>query len=133
MSEDTKKTILLVEDDEETSESLRELLEEHGYRVLQGRNGQEAQEKLRGSVRPDCILLDLWMPGKDGWTFASELKDGGLGDVPVVVITAPEPPWGYPGPPARGMGKPLDSERLLRLVGTLSRHERVNSGDARKS
>ncbi|HXU83460.1 MAG TPA: response regulator [Polyangia bacterium] len=133
MSEDTKKTILLVEDDEETSESLRELLEEHGYRVLQGRNGQDAQEKLRGSARPDCILLDLWMPGKDGWTFASELKEGGLGDIPLVVITAAEPHWGYPAPPARVMRKPLDSERLLRLVGTLARNERVHSGDARKS
>lgn len=132
MPEDTMKTILLVEDDEETSESLRELLEEHGYRVLQGRNGQDAQEKLRGSARPDCILLDLWMPGKDGWTFASELKEGGLGDVPVVVITAAEPHWGYPTPATRVMRKPLDSERLLRLVGTLARHERVHSGDARK-
>jgi CheY-like chemotaxis protein len=133
MPEDAQKTILLVEDDEETSESLRELLEEHGYRVLQGRNGHEAQEKLRGSGRPDCILLDLWMPGKDGWTFASELKEGGLGDIPIVVITAAEPHWGYPAPPARVMRKPLDSERLLRLVGSLAGGDRLHSGDVRRS
>ena len=133
MPEDIKKTILLVEDDEETSESLRELLEEHGYRVVQGRNGQDAQEKMRVAGRPDCILLDLWMPGKDGWTFASELKEGGFGDVPLVVITAAEPHWGYPTPPARVMRKPLDKERLLRLVGTLSGSERVDSGDVRGS
>ena len=121
-NEDSKKTILLVEDDEETSESLRELLEEHGYRVLQGRNGREAQDQLRGNVRPDCILLDLWMPGKDGWTFASELKESGLGDIPLVVITAAEPHWGYPAPPAQVMRKPLDKDRLLRLVSSLARN-----------
>jgi CheY-like chemotaxis protein len=133
MRDDAKKTILLVEDDEETSESIRELLEEHGYRVVQGKNGQDAQEKLQGGGRPDCILLDLWMPGKDGWTFASELKDGGLGDVPVVVITAAEPHWGYPTPPARVMRKPLDKDRLLRLIGSLAGSERVHSEDARRS
>ena len=117
---DRKKTILVVEDDEETSDALRELLEEHGYRVLQGRNGQEAQERLRGAARPDCILLDLWMPGKDGWTFASELKEGGLGDIPLVVITAAEPHWGYPAPPGQVMRKPLDTDRLLKLVRSLS-------------
>jgi len=132
MPEDAKKTILLVEDDEETSESLRELLEEHGYRVVQGKNGQDAQEKLRGSARPDCILLDLWMPGKDGWTFASELKDGGLADVPIVVITAAEPHWGYPTPPGRVLRKPLDKDRLLRLVGSLASSERVHSEDVRR-
>jgi CheY-like chemotaxis protein len=115
-----KKTILLVEDDDETSDALKELLEEHGYRVVHGRNGHEAQQQLRTSPRPDCILLDLWMPGKDGWTFASELKDGGLGDIPVVVITAAEPYWGYPTPPAQVMRKPLDKDRLLRLVGSLA-------------
>lgn len=119
---ESKKTILLVEDDEETRESLRELLEEHGYLVLHGKNGQEAQERLRESPRPDCILLDLWMPGKDGWTFASELKEGGLGDVPVVVITAAEPHWGYPAPPAQVMRKPLDKDRLLRLVNSLAKN-----------
>jgi CheY-like chemotaxis protein len=120
MEEDTKKTILIVEDDEETSDAIRELLEEHGYRVVHGKNGQDAQVRLRESPRPDCILLDLWMPGKDGWTFASELKEGGLGDVPVVVITAAEPHWGYPAPPAQVMRKPLDKDRLLRLVRSLS-------------
>jgi CheY-like chemotaxis protein len=133
MTQDTKKTILLVEDDEETSEALRELLEEHGYRVVQGKNGKDAQEKLRGSLRPDCILLDLWMPGKDGWTFAAELKESGLGDIPLVVITAAEPHWGYPAPPARVMRKPLDSERLLRLVGSLAGSDRLHSGDVRRS
>jgi CheY-like chemotaxis protein len=120
MPEERKKTILLVEDDEETREALRELLEDHGYRVLQGKNGQEAQERMRGMARPDCILLDLWMPGKDGWTFASELRAGGMGDIPLVVITAAEPHWGYPAPPARVMRKPLDPDRLLKLVRSLS-------------
>jgi CheY-like chemotaxis protein len=133
MTEDLKKTILLVEDDEDTSESLRELLEEHGYHVVQGRDGRDAQEKLRASVRPDCILLDLWMPGKDGWTFAAELKEGGLGDIPVVVITAAEPHWGYPTPPARVVRKPFDKERLLRLVGALAGGDRIHSKDVRRS
>ena len=119
---DEQKTILVVEDDDETNQSLRELLEEHGYRVLSGRNGDEAHEQLRDNPRPDCILLDLWMPNKDGWTFASELKESELADVPLVVITAAEPHWGYPAPPAQVMRKPLDKDRLLRLVGSLARN-----------
>jgi CheY-like chemotaxis protein len=133
MTEENRKTILLVDDDQETSDALRELLEEHGYRVIQGRNGQDAQDKMRSSIRPDCILLDLWMPGKDGWTFAAELAQGGLGDIPLVVITAAEPHWGYPTPPARVMRKPLDNDRLLRLVGTLADSDRLDSVDARRS
>jgi CheY-like chemotaxis protein len=116
---EVRKTVLVVEDDDETSASLCELLEEHGYRVLSGRNGREARERLQDQ-RPDCILLDLWMPVQDGWTFAEELKAGGFGDVPLVVITAAEPYWGYPTPPARVMRKPLDKDRLLRLVGQLA-------------
>jgi CheY-like chemotaxis protein len=115
-----QKTILVVDDDDETRQSLRELLEENGYRVLTGMNGREAQQRLRDSPRPDCILLDLWMPDKDGWTFASELKDIGLDDIPVIVITAAEPHWGYPTPPAQVMRKPFDNDRLLRLVGSLA-------------
>jgi CheY-like chemotaxis protein len=115
-----QKTILVVDDDDETRQSLRELLEENGYRVLTGMNGRDAQERLRDSPRPDCILLDLWMPGKDGWTFASELKDIGLDDIPIIVITAAEPHWGYPTPPAQVMRKPFDNDRLLRLVGSLA-------------
>lgn len=107
-------TVLVVDDDEDTRVSIAELLEDHGYRVVAARHGREAAEFLRDGPRPDCMVLDLWMPEMDGWTLAAEMKRGRLPQVPTVVVTAAEPHWGYPGPVV--VRKPLDALRLLTLI-----------------
>lgn len=114
------RTVLLVEDDEDTRVSLAELLEEHGYRVAGARNGLEAQDYLRANPRPNCIVLDLWMPLMDGWTFAAEVADPLRPPVPLMVITAAESHWGYPTNPRHVLRKPLDSGKFLGMVDALA-------------
>jgi CheY-like chemotaxis protein len=112
-------TVLVIEDDADTQASVVELLEDHGYRVARASNGEEAERILRGGERPDCIVLDLWMPVMNGWTFASRLRQLGGAATPVVVVTAAEPYWGYPVPPTHVMRKPLRSEPFLALISKL--------------
>jgi CheY-like chemotaxis protein len=112
-------TILIAEDDDDTRQSLVELLEEHGYRVIAARHGREAQEYLRQGQGAECMLMDLWMPEMDGWTLAAEMQEGRLPSVPTIVMTAAEPHWGYPCPTV--VRKPFDSHHLLGLVREMSR------------
>jgi two-component system NtrC family sensor kinase len=80
--------ILLAEDDDDISESVKVVLEDAGYTVERCRNGKEALERLRQDPA-DLIVLDLMMPVMDGWEFrAQQRADRAIADVPVVVITA---------------------------------------------
>jgi CheY-like chemotaxis protein len=83
--------ILVVDDDPDIRESLREVLEDEGYSVSCVGNGREALDYLKtaASPRPCVILLDLMMPVMDGWQFRREQKqDPAIADIPLVVITA---------------------------------------------
>jgi CheY-like chemotaxis protein len=114
------RTVLLVEDDEDTRLSLAELLAEHGYSVAPACNGLEAQRYLQVNPRPNCIVLDLWMPVMDGWTFASSVAGDLRPPVPMMVITAAESHWGYPIHPRYVLRKPLDSAKFLGMVDALA-------------
>src|SRR5690242_16152953 len=90
------RTVLLVDDDDDTRATLEELLHDNGYLVASARNGREAQNYLWTQPRPSCMVLDLWMPVMDGWALAAEIRNGRLPGVPMMVITAAESYWGYP-------------------------------------
>jgi CheY-like chemotaxis protein len=80
--------VMVVEDDFAIRETLRELLEEEGYKVVEASNGAEALSRLRART-PRLILLDLMMPVMDGWEFRHELEeDPRLASIPVIVISA---------------------------------------------
>jgi DNA-binding NtrC family response regulator len=108
------REVLVVEDDDDTRDSIVELLQEHGYRVTAAANGREAQSYLRENTPPACMVLDLWMPEMNGWSLALEIQEGGLPQVPIIVVSAAEPHWGYPS--RLVLRKPLDSGKLLALV-----------------
>ncbi len=85
----TKHEVMIVEDDFEIREILRELLEEAGYRVMWAANGMEALARLRIGRAPRVILLDLMMPVMDGLEFrTAQRRDPALAAIPVVVISA---------------------------------------------
>jgi CheY-like chemotaxis protein len=80
--------ILIVDDDRAVLDAVTELLQNEGYNVATARDGRAALEHLRGGLRPCVILLDLMMPGMDGWDFRQEqLRQDDLKDIPVVIIT----------------------------------------------
>jgi CheY-like chemotaxis protein len=86
-----KKTILIVEDDIDIRDSLRELLEIEGYSVISAANGQEGLDCLarQSAAKIDLILLDLMMPIKDGLTFRAEQQEHPTwSNIPVVVMSA---------------------------------------------
>lgn len=84
------RTVMVVDDDADISDAIASALEDSGYSVITAANGQEALHKLRNAVpQPDLILLDLMMPGMDGWQFrAAQTVDPALSHVPVVLLSA---------------------------------------------
>ena len=85
------KTILVIEDDEGISETLKEIFQLEGYTVETAFNGQEALEMLKIIERPCLILLDMFMPVMNGWQFLEELKltnGEGLTSIPIVITSA---------------------------------------------
>jgi CheY-like chemotaxis protein len=84
------RTVLVVDDDEDIRESLREVLEAERYAVRTAADGQDALAVLASAPqRPSLILLDLMMPGMNGWEFLKVLKaDAGFAAIPVVVLSA---------------------------------------------
>ena len=80
--------ILVVDDDTETRYLLAAILETEGYVALLAASGTEAFDIL-GRVRPEAILLDLLMPGMDGFELLNRIKeDRSLRNLPVLVLTA---------------------------------------------
>src|SRR5690606_2691629 len=67
-------TILVVDDDPSAVEIVRTYLEARGYRVATASDGREALAKLE-EVRPALVLLDVMMPGMDGWEVARIIKN----------------------------------------------------------
>lgn len=80
--------ILVVDDDPNSLDIVRTYLEARGYQVATAMDGQEALSKLE-EVRPQLILLDVMMPGMDGWEVARVVKNHPeFGRVRIVMLTA---------------------------------------------
>ena len=84
---DTKR-VLLVEDNLDNRTIYSTILRHEGFEVLTAVSGEEALEKA-GAGSPDVILLDISIPGVDGWTVATRLKEGeGTRHIPIIAVTA---------------------------------------------
>lgn len=82
--------ILIVDDEKETVELLRLLLDKDHHDVLTALCGQEALDSLNRQI-PHLILLDVTMPKMDGYTFMSHLQsEDATRDIPVMVLTGRE-------------------------------------------
>ena len=107
--------ILVVDDDAAVREGVRALLEGEGYAVATAADGAEAIEKLRAS-RVSLVLLDLAMPGVDGWQFlARRESETGFPRTPVVLLSGMQFIRDAPGV-ADFIRKPIDSDLLLDCV-----------------
>jgi CheY-like chemotaxis protein len=110
-----RSTVLIVEDEKDSRDTLRDLLELEGYEVQTAGNGREAMDVLNASGDRICImLLDLFMPVMDGWQVIDQLRaDGRLGHPQVVIITSAShrAPAGIPV-----LEKPLDLDKVMTAV-----------------
>ena len=78
--------ILVVDDEPDIRELVREILEDEGYRVTVAENGERARNAFIKNT-PDLVLLDIWMPDVDGITLLREWSAGGVPECPVVVMS----------------------------------------------
>lgn len=117
----SKKRVLVVEDNMDSYELMRFVLERNGYETFLAVNGLDGVSAAQKQV-PDLIIMDLSMPIMDGWTATSLIKkDELISNIPVIAVTA----YAMPGDRIRALNvgcdeyvtKPMD---LLDLVETVN-------------
>jgi len=87
MTTEPGSLILVVDDYQDAREMYAEYLQYSGFRVAEARNGNEAVAQAR-SLKPDLILMDLSLPGMDGWEATRVLKaDEETRHIPIVALT----------------------------------------------
>lgn len=88
MSPESKKIVLLVEDNEDNLVVYRTILEHVGYIVVEARDGEEGVSRAH-SENPDIILMDISIPKIDGWEATIRLKgDDATSSIPIIALTA---------------------------------------------
>ena len=115
----TDHAILIIEDDDDSREAMGAFLELHGYTVVLASDGAKGLAFLRAGARPCLILLDLVMPGKNGFQFRVEqVLDPDLAAIPVIVYSGDPDAFGNSamlGTVAQ-LCKPIDVDKLLEVV-----------------
>jgi signal transduction histidine kinase len=109
--------VLVIDDDPATCDLLTRLLTGEGFLVETAANGEEGHQKAR-EIRPDIIILDVMMPGVEGWDVLAALKvDPDLADVPVIMLTVVEnKDRGLRLGAANYLTKPIDQERVIEVL-----------------
>jgi len=114
------RSLLIIDDDRDIAETVRLALERHGWQVETAIDGNDGLERLRAGLRPQVVLLDLMMPGLNGWQFCQALKaDPELRLIRVVLVSGA----GDVAETARRVGavahlrKPFELSELLIVVG----------------
>src|SRR5689334_20087890 len=126
MSTTGRDAVLVIDDHDVMLDALVALLTTHGYEAVGTNSASTALGLVRdGAIRPRLILLDLNMPGMDGWKFRAEmLCDPNLATIPVIVVSAAGRlavrAAAEAMHAAAGLVKPIDADELLRLVATVT-------------
>jgi DNA-binding response OmpR family regulator len=126
--------ILVVDDDPDVRDLVRELLERAGHSVRTAAEGREAL-RLLYEVRPQLIVLDVAMPGLDGWATLQRVRD--ITDVPVLMLTARdgelEKVRGLKSGADDYVTKPFGRQELLARVEALLRRSGGSSAPQREA
>lgn len=119
-NDQAKKHILVVDDDPDILTLERKILEREGYLVSFANDGKEAMERLKNK-RFDLVLLDIMMPGIDGFEVSRAIqRDSGEKAMPIVFVTARDDSEsmreGFRSGGTVFLSKPFTSNQLIRLV-----------------
>jgi twitching motility two-component system response regulator PilH len=117
------RTILIVEDSQVDRARLEKLLSSNGFQVATAENGEQALASVKRS-KPDAILMDVNMPGMDGFAATRALRgDAETKDIPVVLVTAKDQKadkaWGQMLGARGYVTKPFTDEQILSQVRAL--------------
>ena len=116
----TKRRVLIVEDNQDAGEMYRILIELYGHEALLAENGPRGLEILK-SARPDIALVDIGLPGFDGYEVAAQVRsDPGCRHVRLVAMTG----YGQPEDRRRALAsgfdahlvKPVRADELARIL-----------------
>jgi CheY-like chemotaxis protein len=123
-SNETRATVLVVEDFEDNRFMMRRLLEMSGYRVVEAVNGNQAVEEA-SSQHPDIILMDLSLPQLDGLAATRRIRaQDELQKVPIVAVSAHDSADFHAEALAAGCNeyvtKPIDFDQLVQLLDRLT-------------
>lgn len=115
-----ERTVLIIEDEKLIIVSTQMVLEAAGFRVESATNGELGISKAK-ELRPDLVLLDIMMPGIDGWETLTRLKrDTDTASIPVIIFTAREHTRGHQKSTEMGAAdyfrKPFEPDELIELV-----------------
>lgn len=132
-SEDTQlPTILIAEDSDDLRSMLRQLLEANGYRVLEAADGREAVG-VAMTERPELILMDLGLPGTDGLSAVTEIREHvSVAEMKILIVSAYDRLEYRTEAISAGCSgyvtKPVDPAALLRTIDILLRRGEANEG-----
>ncbi len=111
---DAELTILVIDDDALAHDLVKRKLAGEDYHIISALNGEQGIARAK-ELKPDLILLDILMPGKDGWTVLAELRDDEqLADIPIIVISMLDDDQSATALGAKAyMTKPVDRDKLV--------------------
>ena len=116
VEDDGECRVLVIEDDEHQLSTLTELLTLEGFAVVTATDGEAAWQRLLAGPVPDVIVLDLVLPGMDGWDFrAQQKRDPRFAAIPVVALSG----VGRLIDAAHSLKKPLRAQELMGLLAEL--------------
>ena len=122
--------VLAIDDDPAMTELLTLLLKTHGFNVLTANTGEDGVAITRKDS-PDVIILDLMMPGMDGWQVCNQIRT--FSSVPILVFSALDNPGMVASALDAGaddyLVKPVPSGVLIAHLNKLTRRTEMNNGD----
>jgi DNA-binding response OmpR family regulator len=121
--------IMVVDDDPNIRKLMSRVLERSGYEAVPAKDGNDALDIL-DKKQVDLIVLDIMMPGKDGFTLTEEIRSAGM-NIPILMVTAKE----AAADKKRGfivgtddyMVKPVDEEEFILRIAALLRRSKIAS------
>jgi UDP-3-O-acyl N-acetylglucosamine deacetylase len=138
----TQKTILVVDDEDGVRESVREVLSDEGYRVVDTADGARVLEIIK-EERPELVLLDIWMPQVDGIGLLKEIKSqepeinvvmvSGHGNIHTAVTATKFGAFDFIEKPVSLEGLLLTVQRALGELPSVGTQRKTGDGGARKS
>lgn len=113
------KRIMIVDDEEDIRASVGQIFEVSGYEVTKAEDGNDCLNKLERAI-PDLVILDIMMPGMNGWDVAARIKENSKwSKIPIVFLTAKGDEMSI------GMGGLASKEYIVKPFDIIKLKERV--------
>jgi len=121
----TRGRVLVIDDEARARKFMSDAIRGAGFEVIEAAGGEEGMAKMRKS-RPDAIILDVIMPGQDGWSVLREIKsDQALCNIPVILATVvADREMGLAFGAADHLIKPIDPRQLIETLTAVAGDER---------